>query len=433
MLHFAIAAGLLLGLIVGLGAAATGNVWLVALAKGSAPFGAIFMNAIRMVVIPLIVTVIFTSIARLGDPRKLGRIGGLTIAYYWITLIPAIAIGMATMKVGLQFASEIEMPQAAAAEVPELQSIVDFIVSLVPANPFAAASHGAILPLIVFTALVAAATGTLPAERRERLINLADDVSEALIKLVWWILYTAPVGVFGLAAPVTAELGWNLVQSLGIFIVCVFVGLAIFLTLVTLPLVYFVGGISPARYLSGTFGAVSVAVSTTSTAAAIPVALEETTQNLKVSTTIADLLVPLGASMHRPGSALFQGAAIVFLAYLYDVPIPVAAIGAAMLATFLVSLIVAPVPSSGVVTMAPALDAIGVPVAGLAILLGIDRIPDMMRTGVNNLGQISAAVLVDRWTGAERGDPGTVGTEAEEAANHCSSSVPSRSRSRYSV
>ena len=401
MLHLAIAAGLLLGLIVGLGAAATGNDWLVALAKGSAPFGAIFMNAIRMVVIPLVVTVIFTSIARLGDVRKLGRIGGLTIAYYWITLIPAIAIGLATMKVGLQFASEIEMPQAAAAEVPELPSLIDFLVSLVPANPFAAASHGAILPLIVFTALVAAATGTLPAERRERLINLADDVSAALIKLVWWILYTAPVGVFGLAAPVTAELGWNLVQSLGIFIVCVFVGLALFLTLVTLPLVYFVGGIGPARYLGGTFGAVSVAVSTTSTAAAIPVTLEETTENLEVSTTIADLLVPLGASMHRPGSALFQGAAIVFLAYLYDVPIPVAAIGAAMLATFLVSLTVAPVPSSGVVTMAPALDAIGVPVAGLAILLGIDRIPDMMRTGVNLLGQISAAVLVDRWTGAE--------------------------------
>ena len=415
MLHLAIAAGLLLGLIVGLGAAATGNDWLLALAKGSAPFGAIFMNAIRMVVIPLIVTVIFTSIARLGDPRKLGRIGGLTIAYYWITLIPAIAIGMATMKVGLQFASEIEMPQATAAEVPELPSIVDFIVSLVPANPFAAASHGAILPLIVFTALVAAATGTLPAERRERLINLADDVSEALIKLVWWILYTAPVGVFGLAAPVTAELGWNLVQSLGIFIVCVFVGLAIFLTLVTLPLVYFVGGIGAARYLSGTFGAVSVAVSTTSTAAAIPVALEETTQNLKVSTPIADLLVPLGASMHRPGSALFQGAAIVFLAYLYDVPIPVAAIGAAMLATFLVSLTVAPVPSSGVVTMAPALDAIGVPVSGLAIILGIDRIPDMMRSGVNILGQISAAVLVDRWTGAERSDHGTGNRVAKDA------------------
>ena len=379
----------------------------MAIAKGSAPFGTLFMNAIRMVVIPLIVAVIFTSIARLGDPRKLGRIGGLTISYYWITLIPAIAIGMATMKFGLQFASEIEMPQAEATTIPELQGIVDFLVSLVPANPFAAASAGAILPLIVFTALVAAATGTLPDERRERMINLADDASEALIKLVWWIPYTAPIGVFGLAAPVTAQLGWDLVQSLAIFIVCVFIGLVIFLAVVTLPMVYFVAGISPMRYLIGTIGAVSVAVSTTSTAAAIPVSLEETTKNLKVSSTIADLLIPLGASMHRPGSALFQGASIVYLAYLFDIPIPAAAIGAAMQATFLVSLTVAPVPSSGVMTMAPALDAVGVPVAGLAILLGIDRIPDMMRSATNVLGQISTAVLVNRWTqgGSEQMGP----------------------------
>jgi Na+/H+-dicarboxylate symporter len=344
-------------------------------------------------------SVIFTSIARLGDPRKLGRIGGLTIAYYWITLIPAIAIGMVTMSVGLQFVSEINMPQTPTADIPELQSIFDFLVSLVPANPFAAASNGKILPLIVFTALVAAAAGTLSAKRRERLINLAEDVSEALIKLVWWILYTAPIGVFGLVAPVTAELGWGLLQSLVIFIVCTFVGLAIFLVAVTLPLMYFVAGISPVRYLKSTFGAVSVAVSTTSTAAAIPVTLQETTKNLKVSTTMADLLVPLGASMFRPGSALFQGTAIVFLAHLYDVPIPLAAIGAAFLATFLVSLTVAPVPSSGVVTMAPALDTVGIPLAGLAIILGIDRIPDMMRSGVNLLGQVSAAVLVDRWVG----------------------------------
>ena len=399
MLHVAIAVGLVLGLIVGLGASASGNAWLLALAEGSAPFGTLFINAIRMVVIPLIVTVIFTSIARLGDPRKLGRIGGLTLAYYWITLIPAIAIGMGTMAIGLRFATEIEMPQAGAASVPELQGIVDFLVGLVPANPFAAASSGQILPLIVFTALVAAATGTLAVERRERLVNLAEDISEALIKLVWWILYTAPIGVFGLVAPVTARLGWDLLVSLGIFIVCVFVGLVLFLALVTLPLVYFVAGINPVRYLSGAFGAMSVAVSTTSTAAAIPVTLEETTRNLKVSKTVADLLVPLGASMHRPGSALFQGAAIVFLAYLYGVPVPMAAVGAAMLATFLVSLTVAPVPSSGVVTMAPALDAVGVPVAGLAIILGIDRIPDMMRSAVNVLAQMSTAVLVDRWTG----------------------------------
>ncbi len=408
MLHIAIAIGLLLGLVVGLAAAATGNELLLAIARGSAPFGTIFMNAIRMVVVPLIAAVIFTSIARLGDPRKLGRIGGMTLAFYWLSLVPAILIGMAVTKFGLRFVNDIAMPQAGTAEVPELPTFIDFIVSLVPSNPFAAASDGALLPLIVFTALVAAATGTLPRERRERLTGIADDVSAALIKLVMWILYTAPVGVFGLAAPVTARLGWDLVQSLGIFIVCVFVGLVLFLVLVTLPFTYVVARIGPARFLGGTFGAVSVAVSTTSTAAAIPVSLKESKDNLGVSPTIADLLIPLGASMHRPGSALFQGAAIVFLAFLYDVPIPAATIGAAFLATFLVSLTVAPVPSSGVVTLAPALDAVGIPIAGLAILLGIDRIPDMMRSAINVLSQISVAALVDRWTGGCDERPGGV-------------------------
>lgn len=408
MLHATIAIGLLLGLAVGLAAAATGNEFLHAVARGSAPFGAIFMNAIRMVVVPLIAAVIFTSIARLGDPRKLGRIGGMTLAFYWLSLVPAILIGMAVTKFGLRFVNDIAMPQAGTAEVPELPTFIDFIVSLVPSNPFAAASDGALLPLIVFTALVAAATGTLPRERRERLTGIADDVSAALIKLVMWILYTAPVGVFGLAAPVTARLGWDLVQSLGIFIVCVFVGLVLFLVLVTLPFTYVVARIGPARFLGGTFGAVSVAVSTTSTAAAIPVSLKESKDNLGISPTIADLLIPLGASMHRPGSALFQGAAIVFLAFLYDVPIPAATIGAAFLATFLVSLTVAPVPSSGVVTLAPALDAVGIPIAGLAILLGIDRIPDMMRSAINVLSQISVAALVDRWTGGSDERPGGV-------------------------
>ncbi len=399
MLHIAIAAGLLLGLIVGLTASATGNEWLLAIANGSAPFGTIFINAIRMVVLPLIITVIFTSIAKLGDPRKLGRIGGMTLAFYWITLIPAIIIGMGVMKLGLQFSPDIEMPAADAADTPPLPGIVDFLVSLVPANPFEAASSGAILPVIVFTALLAAATGTLPHERRDRLITLAEDGSEALIKLVWWILYIAPIGVFGLAAPVIAKLGWDLVISLGVFILSVMAGLLFLMIVLFVPLLYFVGKIGPARFVFSTFGAASIAFSTTSTAAAIPVSLEESTQNLRVSESIADLLIPLGASMYRPGSALFQGAAIVFLAHLYGVPIPAAAVGAAVLATFLVSLTVAPVPSSGVVTMAPALDVIGVPIAGLSFLLGIDRIPDMMRSSVNVLGQITTAVLVDRWSG----------------------------------
>jgi Na+/H+-dicarboxylate symporter len=394
MLNKLITIGLLLGLVVGLSAAMTNNPLLQAIARESAPLGKLFINAIKMVVIPLVVAVIFTSIARLGDPRKLGKIGGMTLAFYWVTLIPAIVIGMIVMTLGLRFAPRVDMPSVEAAPIPKLQSVTDFIVSLIPPNPFAAAAEGALLPLIVFTALFAAAAGTLAAERRERMVQAAEDVSDTLIKLVWWILWLAPIGIFGLIAPATAKLGWGLVQSLGIFIICVAIGLVVLTCCLYLPLLFFVRKIGPRKFFKSTLGAATIAFSTTSTAAAIPVALEETTNNLGVSETVADLLIPLGASMYRPGSALFQGAAIVFLAYVYNVPIALGAAGAIIFATFLVSLTVAPVPSSSVVTMAPALDAIGVPVAGLALILGIDRIPDMMRSCVNIFGQITTAVLI---------------------------------------
>jgi len=396
MLHIAIAAGLVLGMATGLLAAA-GSDFFMTVALASAPFGTAFMNAIRMVVIPLVMAVIFTGVAKLGDPKKLGRLGGMTLAFFWATVIPAIVIGMGTMWVGLNFAPEITPPSVAARETVRLPGLVDFLVSLIPSNPFAAASEGALLPLIVFTALFAAAASTLEEEPRARLVGFAEAAGDALIKLVWWILWTAPLGIFGLAAPVTAQMGWGLIQSLAVFVICVVLGLGIYVGVVYLPILKVVGGIGPLRFIKGTFGAASVAFSTTSTAAALPVTLEEAKEKLGVSETVADLVLPLGASMYRAGSALFQGAAIVFLAHLFDVPLPSSALGGALLPTFLVSLTVAPVPSSGVVTLAPALDTLGIPLAGLSILLGVDRVPDMFRTTVNLLGQITTAVVVDQW------------------------------------
>jgi Na+/H+-dicarboxylate symporter len=406
MLHIAIALGLVLGIGTGLLGAAGSDIFLT-IALASEPFGTAFINAIRMVIIPLVMAVIFTGVAKLGDPRKLGRLGGTTLAFFWATIIPAILIGMGVMRLALAFAPDIPVPEATAREAPALPGMIDFLVGLIPSNPFAAAADGALLQLIVFTALLAAAAGTLDEAKRQRLIDFAEALSDALITLVWWILWTAPIGIFGLAAPVTAQLGWGLIQSLAVFVVAVIVGLGIYIAVVYLPFLKFVGGIGPVRFLTGTFGAASIAFSTTSTAAALPVTLEEAKRALGVSEPVADLVLPLGASMYRAGSALFQGAAIIFLAHLFDVSIPPAAVGGAVLATFMVSLTVAPVPSSGVMTLAPALDTIGIPLSGLSILLGIDRIPDMFRTTTNLLGQITTAVVVDNWVGGEATEPET--------------------------
>ncbi|MEP4052573.1 MAG: dicarboxylate/amino acid:cation symporter [Litorimonas sp.] len=407
MLNRLIAVGLIAGLVIGLLAAATGNSILHAIANGSAPFGQIFINGVRMIVIPLVVAIIFASIARLGDIRALGRIGGRTLSFYGLSLIPAILIGMGIMAVGLRFVPELTMPAADAVTVPQLRGLTEFFVGLVPANVFASAAKGAILPLIVFTALLAAAAGTLAKERRDRMVQGAEDISAALIKLVWWVLYLAPIGVFGLIAPATAKMGWGVIQSLGVFIFSVVLALGIYLCLIYLPLLMWRAKIGPLAVLKNLSGAITIAFSTTSTATAIPVTREEVIKNFKVSETVADLIVPLGASLYRPGSALFQGAAIVFLAHIYGVPLAIGALGAIFLALFLVSLTVAPVPSSGVVTMAPALEAVGIPVAGLALILGVDRIPDMFRSSVNVIGQAAAAVLVDQDKGQVTGTEAT--------------------------
>ena len=151
--------------------------------------------------------------------------------------------------------------------------------------------------------------------------------------------------------------------------------------------------------MEGTAPGAIIGFGATSSMAALPVLLESAEEELGLSATTSSLVLSLGASLNRGGSALFQGAAVVFLAHLYDVPLPVATAAAVVLAVFLASMTVAPIPSASIFTLAPALAAAGVPTAGLGLLLGIDRVPDMFRSGTNQIGHMAATVVVDRWVG----------------------------------
>ena len=397
--HTALAAGLGAGLGFGLLAAATGNPILTAVATGVRPLGTLFINAIQMVVIPLVVSVIFIGIARLGDLRKAGRVGGSSILFFWLTTLPAILIGMGLMALALRFSPEVAPPVVQEGAAAEFPGMVDFLVNLVPRNPFQAAASGTLLPLIVFAAIFGAATGTLPNDHRNRLLGLADSITEALVTIVYWILWVGPVGLFGLTAPLIAELGWSLLASLGVFILTVIVGLFAFIGLVYVPAARFLGRVPLGMYMRGTLGACTIGFSATSSVAALPVMLADAETKLGVSPTTARLVLPLAASLNRAGSALFQGASVVFLASLYDVPLPPAAVTGALLATFLAAMTVAPVPSASIVSLVPTLATVGVPQAGLAVLLGIDRIPDMFRSATNVLGHMTASAVVDEVVG----------------------------------
>lgn len=394
--QIAIAIGLVAGLIVGIVAEVTGSRPLSQLVEAVAPIGTAFVSLVRMVVIPLVAATLFTGVAALAEPKRLGRLGGATLLVFWTTAFVAIGIGMTVMAGFLSVA-----PVTVALPPPddvqrELPTAVDFLVGLIPANPFAAAANGDLLPLIVFTVLFAAAAGTLPQPHRQQLMAISEAVTGALIKLVHWVLWTAPVGVFALAAPVAARAGVSVLQSLLVFILAVTVGLLVFMALVYLPLVRWLGGTSPVAFIKACVGPQAIGMSTTSSAATLPAMLEAAVDRLGVSQLVAGLVLALGSSLNRAGSALFQGAAVIFLAQLYGVTLGPAVIGGTVLATFFVSLTVAGVPSASLVTLAPALETAGVPIAGIAVLFGIDRIPDMFRTATNVTGHLATATVVER-------------------------------------
>ncbi len=402
-----VALGLVGGLLLGLVAAISGSEWLMAVAIGIEPIGTAFVNLLKMVVIPLIVVIIFVGVGTLGDLRRLGQLGVLTLLFFAATSAAGILIGMGVMQILLPLANDAaaQAITPGSTVAPELPSIVEFLLSLIPTNPFQAAAQGTLLPLIVFTIFVAAATGALPEAERDQLLALANAITAALVKLVHWIIWLAPIGVFALAAPVTARTGWAMLQSLGAFILAVFIGLTLFVALVYVPLVRLLGGMRVGLFLKGSVNPLIIAATTSSTAATVPAMLEAAEQELKLSRAVTSFVIPLGAGIGRSGTALFQGAGIVFLAWLFGVPLAASGIGGAVLATFIVSFTVAGIPAGGVFSLAPALDSVGVPLDGLGIILGVDRIPDMARTTTNVAGILAAAVVMERVVGSKDAVP----------------------------
>lgn len=404
-LHVAIALGLVGGLLLGLAAAITQAPPLLGLAEGIEPIGTAFVNLLKMVVIPLVAAVIFVGVTSLGDLRRLGRMGAAAMAFFAVTSVVGVSLGMGVMRLALPLASE----SAARAvtpemvEAPTMPGVIDFLVGLIPSNPFQAATEGALLPLIVFVVLFAAAAGALPERERTALVGLANAVADALIKLVHWILWLAPLGVFALAAPVTARAGWAMLQSLIAFILAVLAALLAFVALIYMPAVRLLGRMPAGMFLSGCVSPQVIAAATTSSAATVPAMLEAADDELRVSRNVSGFVIPLGAGLGRAGSAVFQGASVVFLAWLYGVSLAVSGVGGAILATFIVSFTVPGIPGGSILSLAPALGTVGIPLDGMAVLLGVDRIPDMARTATNVTGTLAATVVVDRLEGRAAG------------------------------
>jgi Na+/H+-dicarboxylate symporter len=400
--------GLLAGLLLGLIAAALAEHQHPALANvltSIQPIGIIFKNLLSMVAIPLVATALFAGLAKLGELRTLGSLVARTLGFFWSTSIIAIALGFAIGSIMLPRAAvspeKQAVLQAAAADPAAVRSAaatiptgLDFLVQLVPANPFKAAADGNLLPVIVFVSIFAIATATLPNERRMPLINIADAATDALIRIVHWVLVIAPIGIFALVAPTAARYGWDVVRAMLWFIAAVIVGSLVFIAIVYLPSVTFIARLSPLRFLRAAYPSMFMGFSATSSMAALPNMIDAADKDLQLPRPVSGFVLPLGASINRGGGALYQAIAVLFIARLYGMPFGFGHMLQAGIAVFLASLTTAAVPSGGVISLFPAFQSLGLPLGGLSILLGLDRISDMFRTMTNVTGHLTTAVVV---------------------------------------
>jgi proton glutamate symport protein len=405
--HVWMALGLVAGLVLGLAAVFTHSPLLLAVTQWLRPLGTLFSNLLSMVVIPLVATALFAGIAGLGDLRRVGRLGVRTLGYFWGTTLTAIVIGFVVAALLLPLApitpdQQTALRQTAAADsgavghaAEQITTGPQFIVELIPSNPVRAAVDGNLLPLIVFITIFAVAAAALPDEKRHALTDLADVATQALIRIVRWVLLLAPLGIFAIVAGAVAKSGLELLTTMAVFILTVIAGLAVLIALVLLPLVALVARLSVWRYLRAIRASLLMAFSTTSSLATLPVMLEAAETDLRLSRTVAGFVLPLGASVGRAGSALFQAVAVLFVARLYGIPLGLGGTFQAGAAVFLASLTVASVPSASIVSLVPAFTATGLPLSGLQLLLGFDRVPDMFRTMTNVFGTLTAATVVN--------------------------------------
>ncbi|MGH7338767.1 MAG: dicarboxylate/amino acid:cation symporter, partial [Myxococcota bacterium] len=334
---------------------------------------------------------LFSGIAKLGELRAMGRLVWRTLAFFVGTTVVAILIGLAvavTLLPRVRLAPQHqELLRAMTADstlvergAAAVRAGPRFIVELIPANPLREAVDFNLLPVIVFVTLFAVAAAMLPADKRAALTDLSDAATDALIRIVHWVLVLAPAGIFALVAPFVALIGWDAIRGMFWFIFVVILGLALFMTLVYLPLVALMARVPPGRFLRIAFPSMLMGFSTTSSLATLPTMLQAAQHELRIPSPIAGFVLPLAASLNRAGSALFQIVAVVFVAQVYAVPFGAGTMLQAAVAVLLAAFTVASVPSASVVSLVPAFATTGLPIAGLTVLLGLDRIPDMFRT-----------------------------------------------------
>ncbi len=413
-LHWQIIIGLVLGVVYGIIAAAYG--WGGFTDDWISPFGTIFINALQLIAVPLVLSSLITGVASLSDLRKLSRIGGKTIFIYVATTAVAVVIGLLivnTLRPGdrvpdevraelqAQFSDTVSAREAEAQDMEE-RSPLQILVDIVPSNFFASASNNRNMLQVVFVSImIGIGLIQVPADKGRPVLAVFEGLNQIIIRLVDVVMLMAPLGVFSLIArTITSIAGDNLSQvvsllgALGFYCLAIVIGLLTHMSLTYFGLLKLFTPMSLKTFMSGIAPAQLVAFSTSSSGATLPVTMERCEEKLGVSEEVSSFVLPLGATVNMDGTALYQAIAAVFIAQSLGMGLGLYEQATIVLTAVLASIGTAAVPGAGIIMLVIILQAIGVPSAGIALILGVDRILDMLRTVTNITGDATVATVV---------------------------------------
>ncbi len=359
------------------------------------PLGTLFINAIKMLIVPLVFCSLIVGVTSMQDTRKMGRIGIKAIVLYLGTTAVAISIGLgfaALFGPGEGLNMVVADTNAVAQEAPPL---VQTLLNMIPKNPVDALAAGNILQIIVF-ALGLGISLTLVGEKAQPAIAVFESLAEAMYKMTELVMKLAPYGVFGLMAWVSGKFGIEILLPLIKVISVVYLGSLIHVCVFYTGTISLIGRLNPVRYLKGLANPAAVAFTTTSSSGTLPATIKAAQEEMGVSKGVASFVLPLGATINMDGTALYQGVCALFIAQAFGVHLDMSDYILIVTTSTLASIGTAGVPGAGLIMLSLVLTTVGLPIEGLAIVAGIDRILDMARTSVNVCGDLMVAVLIGK-------------------------------------
>tara|TARA_B100001250_G_scaffold398625_1_gene407097 strand:+ start:3998 stop:5227 length:1230 start_codon:yes stop_codon:yes gene_type:complete len=372
--------------------------------------GALFIKALKMIIVPLIGTSIITGIASIGQTGNIGRLGGRTFSYYISSSLLAIVVGLVLVNairpgdgadLGLQQTpDQLEESVSKFGDTPG-DAVERLLLDVVPSNPFHALSEGIILQVILFCLLFGYFTTRLEPEHRDPILGFFNSAFGVMMKMTQFIISFAPIGIFALVSNTVAKTGIDAFSNLGLYAFTVVAALAVHACLTLPAIMYLVAGINPIKHIKSMAPALLTAFSTSSSSATLPLTMQSLERRAGVSNKVSSFVAPLGATINMDGTALYECIAAMFIAQAYGIELSAMQQGLVVITALLASIGAAGIPMAGLVMLSVILTAVGLPLEGLGIILAVDRILDMCRTTVNVWSDSTGAAVVAQKSGEE--------------------------------